>query len=135
MNVKCIICSGKQFQIHVSFQVLPLFFFFFFCQCFTITYSFLLQLGCSLKYVGLAIDVSIRGQCRDRYLCRHDVALTNIFMCAQVIVQVNVGEVQGQGLRITSRCLWDTSTDNYSSVQYKAKNLWCCAMCFGIYTE
>ena len=29
--------------------------------------------------------------------------------------QVVVGELKGQGIRVTSKCLWDPTTDNYSS--------------------
>ena len=29
--------------------------------------------------------------------------------------QVVVGELKGQGIRVTSKCLWDPSSDNYAS--------------------
>jgi hypothetical protein len=32
--------------------------------------------------------------------------------------QVTIGEVQGQGVRIASRCLWDVETDNHASAYY-----------------
>ena len=32
----------------------------------------------------------------------------------KVIVQVTVGQMLDQGVRVVSRCLWDTATDNYA---------------------
>lgn len=37
----------------------------------------------------------------------------------KIIVQATIGEMKNQGIRITSRCLWDVDTDNYSSATYK----------------
>jgi len=37
----------------------------------------------------------------------------------KVVVQCTVGELKDQGVRIASRCLWDTANDNYTSVSYK----------------
>lgn len=37
----------------------------------------------------------------------------------KIVVQTVIGQMRDQGIRIASRCLWDTSTDNYASVQYK----------------
>lgn len=37
----------------------------------------------------------------------------------KVVVQVVIGEVKGQDTRVTSRCLWDSKTDNYTSVSFK----------------
>ena len=36
----------------------------------------------------------------------------------KIIVQTTVGQLRDQGIRIASRCLWDVSTDNYTSVSY-----------------
>ena len=36
----------------------------------------------------------------------------------KIIVQVTIGELKDQGIRVASRCLWDVSTDNYTSVSY-----------------
>eukprot|EP00953_Heterococcus_sp_UTEX-ZZ885_P031156 16381-Heterococcus_DN1.PRE.1 len=32
----------------------------------------------------------------------------------KVIVQVTIGQMLDQGVRVASRCLWDTATDNYA---------------------
>lgn len=37
----------------------------------------------------------------------------------KVVVQSTIGELKDQGVRIASRCLWDTANDNYASVSYK----------------
>ena len=36
----------------------------------------------------------------------------------KVVVQTIIGETRGQGVRVASRCLWDTETDNYSSCNW-----------------
>mmetsp|Transcript_20883 Transcript_20883/g.61011 ORF Transcript_20883/g.61011 Transcript_20883/m.61011 type:complete len:138 (-) Transcript_20883:626-1039(-) len=53
----------------------------------------------------------------------------------KIIVQVTLGQMKDQGVRVASRCLWDTGTDNYASVKYQNQHLWSCAMIFGLYTE
>uniref|UniRef100_A0A7S2FB08 Dynein light chain n=1 Tax=Florenciella parvula TaxID=236787 RepID=A0A7S2FB08_9STRA len=53
----------------------------------------------------------------------------------KIIVQVTLGQMKDQGVRVASRCLWDTATDNYASVEYANQHLWCSAMVFGVYTE
>ncbi|CAM9486983.1 unnamed protein product [Chrysoparadoxa australica] len=52
----------------------------------------------------------------------------------KIVVQVTVGQMKAQGVRVASRCLWDTATDNYASVSYKSQSLWCSTMVFGVYT-
>ena len=51
------------------------------------------------------------------------------------IVQVVFGELKGQGLRITSKCLWNPNYDNYVSYTYKKNEFYCTAMVFGCYCE
>eukprot|EP00295_Goniomonas_pacifica_P001640 CAMPEP_0175818844 /NCGR_PEP_ID=MMETSP0107_2-20121207/7759_1 /TAXON_ID=195067 ORGANISM="Goniomonas pacifica, Strain CCMP1869" /NCGR_SAMPLE_ID=MMETSP0107_2 /ASSEMBLY_ACC=CAM_ASM_000203 /LENGTH=132 /DNA_ID=CAMNT_0017131065 /DNA_START=50 /DNA_END=448 /DNA_ORIENTATION=- len=53
----------------------------------------------------------------------------------KLIVQVTIGEVQGQGVRVSSRCLWDVETDNHCSANYTNPFLYCCAMVFACYYE
>jgi hypothetical protein len=36
----------------------------------------------------------------------------------KVVVQSVIGEVRGQGVRVTSRCLWDQETDSYVSFNW-----------------
>lgn len=37
----------------------------------------------------------------------------------KIAVDVTIGEFKGQGIRVASRALWDTSTDSYASASYK----------------
>ena len=53
----------------------------------------------------------------------------------KVVVQTVVGQMKDQGIRVASRCLWDTSTDNYASCQYKIQELFCNVMIFCMYTD
>ena len=53
----------------------------------------------------------------------------------KLVVQVTIGQKKDQGVRITSRCLWDTQTDNYASIDYKNEHIWASAMVFGLYAE
>jgi hypothetical protein len=41
----------------------------------------------------------------------------------------------GQGVRIASRCLWDTETDNHASSTFQNPYLYCVAMVFAVYFE
>lgn len=53
----------------------------------------------------------------------------------KIVVQVTIGQMRDQGVRVTSRCLWDITTDNYASISYQNETLWCSALVFGIYTD
>ena len=53
----------------------------------------------------------------------------------RIIVQVTIGQMKDQGVKITSRCLWDTSTDNYATVTYQNQNIWASAIVFGLYSD
>lgn len=53
----------------------------------------------------------------------------------KLVVQVTVGEKTGQALRLASRCLWDTATDNFASDFYENSSVFCVAMVFGLYYE
>mmetsp|Transcript_11833 Transcript_11833/g.12203 ORF Transcript_11833/g.12203 Transcript_11833/m.12203 type:complete len:135 (-) Transcript_11833:140-544(-) len=53
----------------------------------------------------------------------------------KIIVQTTVGQLRDQGIRIASRCLWDVSTDNYTSVSYTNQTLFCNVLIFALYTD
>jgi Tctex-1 family. len=36
----------------------------------------------------------------------------------KLAIQVVMGEIKGQGLRITSKCLWDPNFDNWASYTF-----------------
>lgn len=51
----------------------------------------------------------------------------------KVVVEVVIGEQRGEGVRMGTRCLWDSDTDNYASDVFISDSLFCCAAAFGIY--
>lgn len=36
----------------------------------------------------------------------------------KIVVQVVLGEIKGQGLKIASKCLWDPNFDNWASYTF-----------------
>ena len=61
---------------------------------------------CSYMYVHLYIE-ELKGS---RY---------------KIIVQTVIGKMNDQGFRFASRCLWNASTDNYTSTSYNNVRLYC----------
>jgi len=53
----------------------------------------------------------------------------------KLVVDVTIGEYTGQGVRISSRAIWDTSTDSYASSTYRHGNVFVTAIVFGCYYE
>ena len=53
----------------------------------------------------------------------------------KLIVQVDIGEFKGQGIKVASRAVWDTTTDSYASASFKSANLFAVAMVFGCFYE
>ena len=51
------------------------------------------------------------------------------------VVQVIMGEIKQQGLKIASKCLWDVNSDNYASYTLKTETYYCTALVFGCYNE
>uniref|UniRef100_A0A6U6Z4C7 Dynein light chain n=1 Tax=Alexandrium andersonii TaxID=327968 RepID=A0A6U6Z4C7_9DINO len=51
----------------------------------------------------------------------------------KIVVQVAIGEQRGQGVRMGSRCFWDSDTDNFASETYSNESLFCVATAYGIY--
>ncbi|KAJ3200929.1 hypothetical protein HDU83_007766 [Entophlyctis luteolus] len=37
----------------------------------------------------------------------------------KIVVDVSIGEFKGQGIRVASRSLWDTTTDSYASASFR----------------
>ena len=46
-----------------------------------------------------------------------------------------LGSLEGQAIKVVSKCLWDPNFDNYASVSYKNETLYCVGMVFGCYHE
>ena len=51
----------------------------------------------------------------------------------KIIVQVTIGELRDQGVRVASRSLWDTDTDNYASETFFTESIFCVASAYGLY--
>ena len=51
----------------------------------------------------------------------------------KIVVEVVIGEQRGEGVRMGTRCLWDSDTDSYASDVFMNDSLFCCAAAFGIY--
>ncbi|GIL44490.1 hypothetical protein Vafri_1943 [Volvox africanus] len=53
----------------------------------------------------------------------------------KLVIQVTVGQKQGQAMRIISRCLWDTQSDNFASEFYENESMYCVCQVYGLYYE
>lgn len=75
---------------------------------------------------ALALEISnvVRTRCKTLKMPRY-----------KIIVQSFIGENQNQGLRVTSKSLWNSKIDNYASATFLAGNLFAVVMVFGSYYE
>ncbi|KAJ8390426.1 hypothetical protein AAFF_G00103610 [Aldrovandia affinis] len=53
----------------------------------------------------------------------------------KIIVQINIGQLNDQNMRIGSRCLWDPVNDTFSSHAFKNSSLFAVASVYGVYFE
>ncbi|KAJ3044896.1 Tctex1 domain-containing protein 3 [Rhizophlyctis rosea] len=53
----------------------------------------------------------------------------------KLVVEVTIGEFKGQGIRVASRAVWDTTTDSYASAHFKNATLFAVAIVFGCFYE
>uniref|UniRef100_A0A8D3CCR0 Dynein light chain Tctex-type family member 5 n=2 Tax=Scophthalmus maximus TaxID=52904 RepID=A0A8D3CCR0_SCOMX len=53
----------------------------------------------------------------------------------KVVVLVHIGQLTGQSMKITSRCLWDASTDTFASYSFKNSSLCGVGTVFAVYLE
>ncbi|XP_054889260.1 dynein light chain Tctex-type 5-A-like [Poeciliopsis prolifica] len=51
------------------------------------------------------------------------------------VILVHIGQLNGQGLQISSRCLWDPNVDTFVSHSFKNTSLFCSATVYGLYFE
>jgi len=51
------------------------------------------------------------------------------------IVYVTMGQKKGQGVRVSSRCAWDTQFDRSISHTFQNENIFCSATAFAVYCE
>lgn len=72
--------------------------------------------------VSQEIAEKVRDTLKDEYLNRF-----------KIMVQVVYGEKQGQGIRIGSKCFWDSDTDNVAWYSFMNDNLYCVIVAFATY--
>ncbi|XP_066538089.1 dynein light chain Tctex-type 5 [Hoplias malabaricus] len=53
----------------------------------------------------------------------------------KIIVLISIGQLMGQNMRVGSRCLWDATSDTFSSHTFKNSSLFAIANVYGIYFE
>ncbi|XP_067893071.1 dynein light chain Tctex-type protein 2B [Heterodontus francisci] len=53
----------------------------------------------------------------------------------KLVCNVVLGQLNDQGILIVSRCLWDTSTDNFATATFKNSSLFAVATVYGVYFE
>lgn len=53
----------------------------------------------------------------------------------KIVVVAHVGQLGGQSLQISSRCLWDPQSDTFSSYVFKNTSLFAVANVYGVYFE
>ncbi|CAD8075366.1 unnamed protein product [Paramecium sonneborni] len=53
----------------------------------------------------------------------------------KIAIQVIIGEVKGQGCKVTSKNLWDPAWDNYASYCFQNETIYGVAIVFGVYYE
>ena len=53
----------------------------------------------------------------------------------KLVVLVQVGEKKDQGMKISSRCLWNHETDTFASASYKNRSIYAFAIIYATYFE
>lgn len=53
----------------------------------------------------------------------------------KIICIVHIGQLNGQGMQLGSRCLWDSSADTFSSFEFRNKSLFAVGSVYGVYYE
>ena len=53
----------------------------------------------------------------------------------KLVCLVTLGENKGQGMRLASRCAWDTSLDNQATYTWQRGQLFCIATVYALYHE
>lgn len=53
----------------------------------------------------------------------------------KLVTHLTVTEAADQGMRVSSRCLWDPATDNYAAYTFSSESLHVCVVVFGLYWE
>ena len=68
------------------------------------------------------IAESVRNALKDEYTSRF-----------KIMVQVVIGDKKGQGVRMGSKCFWDSDTDNVAWYSYMNDSIYCVVVAFASY--
>jgi hypothetical protein len=73
----------------------------------------------------------------DLHMMCHSLFRGELLPTSVVLVpaQVTIGQKIGQAMRIVSRCLWDTASDNFASEYFENESLYCVCQVYGLYYE
>ncbi|KAI4809686.1 hypothetical protein KUCAC02_018552 [Chaenocephalus aceratus] len=53
----------------------------------------------------------------------------------KIVVLVHIGQLAGQSMQISSRCLWDAANDTFASFSFKNSSLYGVATAYAVYYE
>lgn len=53
----------------------------------------------------------------------------------KIVVLVHIGQLTGQSMQISSRCLWDAANDTFASYSFKNSSLFGVATVYAVYFE
>ncbi|KAL3054664.1 hypothetical protein OYC64_017571 [Pagothenia borchgrevinki] len=53
----------------------------------------------------------------------------------KIVVLVHIGQLTGQSMQISSRCLWDAANDTFASFSFKNSSLYGVATVYAVYYE
>ncbi|XP_059200612.1 dynein light chain Tctex-type 5 [Centropristis striata] len=53
----------------------------------------------------------------------------------KIVVLVHIGQLTGQSMQISSRCLWDAANDTFASYSFKNSSLYSVATVYAVYFE
>ncbi|XP_034743352.1 tctex1 domain-containing protein 1 isoform X2 [Etheostoma cragini] len=53
----------------------------------------------------------------------------------KIVVMVHIGQLTGQSMQISSRCLWDAANDTFASYSFKNSSLFGLATVYAVYFE
>ena len=80
--------------------------------------------GKSVEHLTMELIESIRREVKNLSLPRY-----------RIVTHVVVGENANQDVRVTSRCLWNTDTDNYVTLSHRTKHLWASVVIYAVYFD
>ena len=53
----------------------------------------------------------------------------------KIVCLVSIGEKKEQGVRVGSRCVWNTDWDTYATASYENHHIYAVGICYALYYE